>query len=167
MSGARRRGGPALAVALAALCAAAVLCTGTAAAAGSAAAYCRSKGGIVQGQAGGGGTPAGVCLFHGAGPDDDILVGLRTLDARRPTLATVAYLGRQTMTTTNPGVYLPPIYCAQVGGVVPATGNPYDMCVFRDGSRIDVRGLWAHAVGGFPLRNLTRLFRSWPRHAAG
>lgn len=105
-----------------------------------------------------------MCRFQMLGPDDDsrIFVDLRTLTAHGPTLATVAYLAASPVQVDESGADPAWLYCENLGGASlfgsGAAGggwvlasDPLDpvlaMCVFADGSMIDLLGLQDHANG--------------------
>jgi hypothetical protein len=143
---------------------------------------CTGTGGVVQSRTpeyGTNGTtplvlahPKQFCAYTAKDGSSSIYVLLRTLDARQPTLAALAYYAEVPFNSaTCPGGASPgSCYCSQIGGTdlfggVSAAGGAWvdasdpinpdlDACVFPDLSIIDSYGLFYHSAGIIRGRNL-------------
>jgi putative hemolysin len=136
-------------------------------------AYCMSTGGNVQTRVPVYGTNGPIqswlrlagrerfCQYTSASDGSRIHVSLRTLVAKKPTLATLAYYAQTPWNGVGQGCPAS-FYCSQLGGSdlfggVNAAGGGWvkfntvdvtlDACVFPDNSTIDSWGLLYHSVG--------------------
>ncbi|MGD9572927.1 MAG: hypothetical protein AB7V62_13640 [Thermoleophilia bacterium] len=149
--------------------------------------YCAKQGGTVQMRTAAAGTnsppllklgpPVAFCRWHQASDDSQILVDLRTLTTRKPTLAAIAYLARVQPGRFNPNANPASQYCTKLGGtdlfggvniagggwVLRSNANSaVDMCTFPDGSIIDSFGILYASQGAVRGADLTRKFRYRP-----
>jgi putative hemolysin len=136
--------------------------------------YCRRQGGEVQTRVPTFGTnnpeselplngTRQFCKFTSPTDGTHIFVGLDTLAARQPTLATLAYLTRPQVGNIPPDVNPASIYCSGLGGTdlfggMNVVGGGWveehdkdvpvlQACVFPDQSVIDSFGIFYHANG--------------------
>ncbi len=149
--------------------------------------YCKNQGGTVQMRTAASGTnspplitfgaPVAFCKWHQASDDSQIVVDLRTLTSRRPTLAAIAYLAKVQPGKFNPNDNPGSQYCSKLGGTdlfggVNVAGGGWilrrnansavDMCTFPDGSIIDSFGILYASQGDVRGADLTKKFRYRP-----
>ncbi len=151
--------------------------------------YCRNQGGVVQMRTAAFGTnspplitlgnPTAFCFFRtGSGMTaTQIIVDLRTLTTKKPTLAALAYLTKPEPGRFNPGANPASVYCTKLGGTdlfggVNVSGGGWilgrsansaiDACTFPDGSIIDSFGILYHSQGAIRGADLTNKFRYRP-----